>query len=93
VTRTVTISDKLAELIEERRRRDGHPSLDAAVEALAALGLFANDDADHSAGYTDEELRALIAEAEASGPAEPWDPAKVRAEVRRRYAERQRLKA
>ena len=41
---------------------------------------------DHSAGYTDDQLRALIKEAEASGPVVAWDGAAVKAEVLRPYA-------
>jgi hypothetical protein len=60
MSKTVTISDSLAALVEAHRR---------------AAGLA-----------TDEELCALIDEADASGPAELWDAAAVKAEVLRRYA-------
>jgi hypothetical protein len=43
-------------------------------EAVLAEGLGAGDE-DHFAGRSDDELRALIAEADASGPAVPWDSA------------------
>jgi hypothetical protein len=42
--------------------------------------------ADHSAGYDDDQLRGLIDEADASGPAVLWDPVAVKAEVLRRCA-------
>ena len=88
---TVTISDGLAALLEERRKRGGYPSLNAVAEAVLAYGLGASEDAeDRSAGRDDDELRALIAEAEASGIAIPWDAAAARTEVLRRYAARQR---
>lgn len=60
MSKSVTISDSLAALVEAHRR---------------AAGLA-----------TDEELRALIDEADASGPAALWDAAAVKAEVLRRYA-------
>jgi hypothetical protein len=89
MARTVKISDDLADLLEERRKRGGFPSLDATAEAVLTYGLVAGDDnADHSAGRSDDELRALIAEAEASGPAVTWDAVAVRTEVLRRYASR-----
>jgi len=91
VSKTVKISDSLARLLEERRKRAGYASLDAAAEAVIARGLDAHDDdPDHSAGRSDDELRALIAEADASGPAVPWDAAAVKAEVLRRFAARRR---
>lgn len=43
MTRTVTISDDLAALLEQRRREKGYPSLDATAEAFIARGLVAND--------------------------------------------------
>jgi hypothetical protein len=43
---------------------------------------------DHSDGRSQEELRALIDDAEASGPEAPWDHGAVKAEVLRRYAAR-----
>ena len=91
MARTVTISDDLATLLEERRRQAGYPSLDAAAEAYISHGLIANDASDaHSDGRSDDELRALIDEAEASGPELAWDAAEVKREVLRRYAERSR---
>jgi hypothetical protein len=90
MTKTVTISDDLAALIEARQRASGHPTFESAAEALIAQGLVAEADGDHSAGRSDDELRALIDEAEASGDAEPWDAAVARAEALRRYAARRR---
>ena len=91
MSRTVTISDDLAQLLEERRKQAGYPSLDAAAEAYISHGLIANDASDdHSDGRGDKELRALIDEAEASGPEVTWDAAEAKREVLRRYAARSR---
>ncbi len=91
MAKTVTISDDLAALLEARRRTAGYPSLDATAEAFITQGLAANDASDdHSAGYTDDQLRALIDEGEASGPVVDWNGAVVKAEVLRRYAMRGR---
>jgi hypothetical protein len=88
MSRTVTISDNLAALVEARRRRTaGFATIDAAAEELITHGpIAAAGEDDHSLGRSDEELRALIDEADGSGPAEPWDAAAVKAEVLRRYA-------
>jgi hypothetical protein len=87
--KTVTISDDLATLLEERRKEAGYPSLDATAEALIAQGLIAHDlTDDHSDGRSLEELRGLIDDAEASGSEAAWDGAAVRAEILRRYAAR-----
>ena len=86
----MTISDDPAARVEARQRAAGHPTIDAAAEALIAHGLVADAKGDHSGGRTDEELRALIDEAESSGPAERWDAASVRAELLLRYAARAR---
>jgi hypothetical protein len=88
MSRTVTISDGLALQLEERRRLTGQGSVDDVAEALIAESL-AFDAVEVDAGYTVDELRALIAEAEASGPVELWSPTEVSAEIRRRYAARQ----
>lgn len=85
MSRTVTISDELAARLEELRAEEGFATLDAAAEALIAESL--DDDWDEA---TVAELRALIAEAEASGPAQEWDSKAVRAEVLRRHAQRGR---
>lgn len=91
MTKTVTISDDLALLLEERAKRDGYSTLDAAVEALLAHGLVADDlEDDHLDGRSIGETRLLIAEAENSGPEAPWDATEMRREVLRRYAERVR---
>jgi hypothetical protein len=82
----ITVPDDLADLVLDRQRRHGYATPDAAAAALISDGLAA--DTDHSAGRTDEELRRLIDEAEASGPAEPWDASAARAEVLRRYLTR-----
>jgi hypothetical protein len=87
MSKTVTISDDLAALVEARRRAAGLDTIDAAAEALITSGLIASAaEDDHSLGRRDDELRALIDEADASGPVEPWDAAVARAEVLRRYA-------
>jgi hypothetical protein len=91
MSKTVMISDELAALLEMRRKEAGYPSLDATAEALIAQGLIANDPSDdHSDGRSDDELRTLLDESEASGPEIVWDAAAVRAEVLRRYAARGR---
>jgi len=87
MSKTVTVSDKLAALVEAHRRAAGFATIDAAAEELITLGLIAATAAvHHSLGRSDGELRGLIDEADASGPAEPWDAAAVKAEVLRRYA-------
>jgi hypothetical protein len=90
MAKTVTISDDLASRLEERRRQTGQRSVDDVAETLISLGLAfdSDDDLDPNGGYTDDELRALIAEAEASGPAEIWSLAEVSAEIRQRHAAR-----
>jgi hypothetical protein len=88
MARTVTISDDLAARLEARRRETGQGSLDDVAMSLMEEALDFDDELDPNCGYTVEELRALIAEAEASGPPEPWDAAADMAEVRRRYAAR-----
>lgn len=82
MSKTVVISDKLAAMVEERAKRLGFATIDSAVEAFVTESLTANDPLDdHSDGYSVEELRALIDEADASGPAEPWDFAAIRREL------------
>ena len=89
MSRTVTISDDLALQLEERRRLTGQGSVDDVAEALIAESLaFDGIEMDADAGYTVDELRALIAEADASGPAETWSPGEASAEIRRRHAAR-----
>jgi hypothetical protein len=88
MSKTVTISDDLAALVEARQRAAGHPTIDAAADVLIAHDLVVDAEGDYSAGRTDRNLRALIDEGENSGPAERWDTASVRAEVLLRYAAR-----
>jgi hypothetical protein len=88
MARTVSISDKLAVRLEKLRVEEGFASLDAAAEALIAEGLQDSDDDWDEA--TVAELRALVAEAEAGGPAKDWESGSVKAEVLRRYAQRGR---
>lgn len=84
---TVTISKRLAKLIQERQKKAGFLTLDEAAASLIADGLLVRRlDEDHSAGLSNEALRKLIDEADESGPIEVWDAALVRDEVRRRYA-------
>jgi hypothetical protein len=90
MARTVTISDDLAERLEARRRETGQGSLDEVAESLIAEALTFDGELDENCGYSVEELRALIAEAEASGPAEEWKPGELKAEMERRAALRQR---
>ena len=83
------ISDDLAELLEIRREKTGQATLDDVAVALIAEGLLADPaDEDHNAGYSDEELKALIAEGRASGVFAGTSAAEVSAEVRRRFAAR-----
>ncbi len=82
----MTISDELAARVESRRLAAGLATLDDAAEALIVYGLLADADDGGLSGRSDEELRDLIDEADASGPTEPWDGAEVRAEVLRRHA-------
>ena len=88
MTTTITISDSLAVELDRKRREAGLESLDAAAEALLAGAIFADASDDDRLGYSDDELRALIAEGEASGPPVAWDADVVRDEVRARYAAR-----
>jgi hypothetical protein len=87
MSKTVTISDDVARRLEARRAEGGFATLDAAAEAVLLNGLesgAANDD--HLDGRSVEEIRALIAEADASGAAVEWDASAIRAEVLRRYS-------
>jgi hypothetical protein len=86
MSKTVTISNNLAALVEARRRAAGFATIDAAAEELITHGLIAAAAEDDHLGCSEEEFRALIDEADASGPAEPWDAAAAKAEVLRRYA-------
>lgn len=85
MSKTVTLSEDAADLLEQLRRAEGLSTLDAAAELAIARSVAANDD--DFDGYTVEELKALIEEAE-EGPSEAWDAQAVRAEVLRRASER-----
>src|ERR1700744_4779704 len=74
MARTVTISDDLAARLEERRRETGQGSLDDVAMSLMEEALDFDDELDPNCGYTLEEMRALIAEGEARGPAGEWAP-------------------
>jgi hypothetical protein len=87
MTILLTIPDYLAAALEARRRDLALPSIEAAAESLIVQGLAVADE-DHSAGRSVEALRAALAEADASGPAEAWDAQAVRADVLRRYIAR-----
>jgi hypothetical protein len=90
MSRTVTISDALADLLESRKQAEGQATLDAVAETLIARAIAEEQSEDYSAGMSEEALGGLIDEAEASGPAIAWDAASVREEVLRRYAARKR---
>lgn len=91
MAKSVLISDDLAALIEERAKKIGYASLDAAAEALISQGLAADAiEDDHSDGRTPDELKRLIDAAEASGETVLWDAKAVKSEVLRRYAARAR---
>jgi hypothetical protein len=82
---TITISDGLAAALDRKRREAGLDTIEAAAEELLAGAMLPDlFDAD-SLGYSDDQLRALIAEGEASGAALAWDSAAVHDEVRRRF--------
>lgn len=85
---TVTISDALAAALEARRKAAGIPTIDAAAEFLLADAIEVDASDLDAFGLSDEALRALIAEGEASGPPADWDPQAVRDEVRRRFSAR-----
>jgi hypothetical protein len=84
----ITISDTLAQALERKRQEAGFDSLDAAAEALLASAISVDETDASGLGYTDDELRALIAEGEGSGPITTWDPAAVKKEVHSRFAAR-----
>lgn len=83
---TLTISDDLALALETRRQQAGMPSLDAAAEVLLADALAGQDAHADGLGLSDEELRALIEDGEASGPPEAWDGQATRKAIRLRFA-------
>jgi hypothetical protein len=81
----ITISDGLAAALDRKRQEAGLDTIDAAAAELLA-GAMLPDPADaNSLGYSDDQLRAPIAEGEASGAAVAWDSAAVHDEVRRRF--------
>jgi hypothetical protein len=87
MSKIITISDELAARLEERRRLTGQKTLDDVAASAITEGLAGDDDEiDPNCGYTVDELRGLIAEGVASGPAEVWSPDELTAEVRRRNA-------
>src|SRR5258708_4149357 len=86
MSRTLTISDALAAALEAKRKQADMPTLDAAAEALLADAIALDAGNADNLGLSDEALRALIAEGEASGPAVAWDAKTARDEARRRFA-------
>ena len=82
---TITISDGLAAALDRKRQEAGLDTLDAAAEALLAGAVLTDPSDAGSLGYSDDQLRALIAEGEASGASVAWDSAAMRDEVRRRF--------
>jgi hypothetical protein len=85
---TLTISDELAAALEAKRKQAGMPTIDAAAEALLADAVASDAGDAGDLGLSEEALRSLIAEGEASGPALAWDAQAVRDEVRRRFVAR-----
>lgn len=84
MSKHITIPDDLVELLERQRQAEGLPSVDATAERLLRTQLEKYS----VSPYSVAELRSLIDEADASGPAEAWDASAVRAEVLRRHAAR-----
>jgi hypothetical protein len=82
---TVTISEELAELVRARQTKAGLSTPDAAAAALITEGALAQSLEEDD--FSDDELRRLIDEADASGAPEPWDPKTMREDARRRLAE------
>jgi len=82
---TLTISDELAAALEAKRKQTGMATIDAAAEVLLADAIEADTSDAANPGLSEEALRALIAEGEASGAAVVWDAQAVRDEVRRRF--------
>ena len=91
MAKMIAISDDLAALLETRRARAGYPSIEAAAEAVIARGLetAALEEAD-ALPFSDDELKGMLAEADASGPLASWDAAPVRSEVLARHGARAR---
>jgi len=88
MTMTLTISDELAEALEAKRKQAGISTIDAAAEALLADAIQADASDIDELGLSEEALRELIAEGEASGATIAWDASAVRDEVHRRFAAR-----
>ncbi len=88
MTTTLTISDELAAALEAKRKQAGIPTIDAAAETLLADALESEVSDLDDLGLSEEVLRELIAEGEASGPTVAWDAQAARDEVRRRFATR-----
>jgi hypothetical protein len=86
MSRTLTISDELATALEAKRKQADMPSIDAAAEMLLTDALAQDAGDADNLGLSDEALRALIAEGEASGPSVAWDAQAVRNDVRRHFA-------
>jgi hypothetical protein len=85
---TLTISDELAAALEAKRKQAGIPTIDAAAELLLADATDGDASDAGDLGLSEDALRALIAEGEASGPVVAWDAQSVREEIRRRFAAR-----
>lgn len=85
---TLTISDALAQALEARRQQSGLPTLDAVAEALLMAVIAVDADDTDDLGLSQDALRTLIAEGEASGPTVAWDMNAVRDEIHRRFAAR-----
>ena len=83
MTKMIEISDRLAAEIERKRQTHGFPTFDVTVEAMIAFGLDATDG--DELALEAETLQALVDEAEASGPAQPWNAADEFAEIRAGY--------
>ena len=90
MAKMIAISDDLAALLETRRARAGYASIEAAAEAAIVRGLeSAGVEDDDALPFSDHELKAMLAVADASGPLEVWDAA-VRSEVVARHRARAR---
>jgi hypothetical protein len=88
MTKTITISDEMAALLEKQRRVEGQATLNDAAELAIARGLIANDGSGPTA-YSGEELRSLIEEGRRAST-EVWYPDQFRADVVAAYARKAR---
>lgn len=88
MTTTLTISDELAAALEAKRKQAGISTIDAAAEALLSDAIHADVSDIDELGLSEEALRELIAEGEASGATIAWDATAVRGEIHRRFAAR-----